>query len=46
MGGWGSTLIEAKGRRERVDRMGVCVCVCVWRGNLEGGYYLRCKQME
>jgi hypothetical protein len=38
--GWGSTLIEAKGRGERRDGMGD-----LWRGNGEGGYHLNCKQI-
>jgi hypothetical protein len=54
--GWGSTLIQAKGRREDGWEMGDW-----WRGNWElgyhgmtvggdgnweVGYHLRCKQME
>jgi hypothetical protein len=41
VGWWGRSLIEANGREERADMDGD-----LWRGNLEGGYYLRCKQME
>jgi hypothetical protein len=41
VGGWGSTLIEAKGKEERADGMGE-----LWRGNWKGGYHLRSKQIE
>jgi hypothetical protein len=34
VGGWGSTFLEAKGRR---DGMGV------QKGNQEGGQHLKCK---
>jgi hypothetical protein len=33
--------MEANGRRERDDRMGR-----LWRGNQEGGYHLKCKQIK
>jgi hypothetical protein len=37
--GWRRTLIEAKGRRRgRKGSLG--------RGNQEGGYYLKCKQIK
>jgi hypothetical protein len=36
VGGWGNTLLEAKGR----GGMGNS-----WRGNWEGGQYLKCKQI-
>ena len=35
---WGSTLIKAKGRRERGNGMEE-----LWGSNQEGGYHLKCK---
>jgi hypothetical protein len=41
MGESGSTLREAKGREVRVDGMAE-----LWRGNREGRYHLKCKQIK
>ena len=42
MGGWGSTLIEAKGREERADEMGEVLC---W-GNHKGEKRERERERE
>jgi hypothetical protein len=39
--GWRSTFIEAKGLGEKEDGMEE-----LWRGNQEGEYYLKCKQIK
>jgi hypothetical protein len=41
LSGWRSTHKEAKGKGEMRNGMGQ-----LWRGNQEGGYHLKCKQIK